>query len=255
MKRGHILLNLDKMLMFGTAGSGKICSLAVLLGLAPPDIRCSTPLMKRPIEVVFIDVDGKKQWTIRTPDQLPDMVADVIRSRIPQKQTVAQSSDSPAFPNQQPPHTTASQSPQLTPEKMSISTSEAARKSTASSEERPRAREQQEAEETPDSLLQLSIVVDEKYVSLINKAPPSLLPILRLRQFLVLDSGGQPELLEMMPVFLRGASKFAYVLKFNESLDKRAMVHYFKDDKLVWEYPAYLTNEGILRLVYAPCGP
>ena len=84
-------------------------------------------------------------------------------------------------------------------------------------------------------------------MSLINKAPPSLLPILRLRQFLVLDSGGQFELLEMMPVFLRGASKFVYVLKLNESLDERAMIRYFKDGKLVWEYEAYMTNEASLR--------
>ena len=64
----------------------------------------------------------------------------------------------------------------------------------------------------------------------------------------MLDSGGQPELLEMMPVFLRGASKFVYVMKLHDSLDERAMIRYFKDGKLVWEYPAYLTNEGTLRL-------
>ena len=248
MKRGYILLDLDKLLMFGTAGSGKTCSLAALLGLDPPDIRRSTPLMKRPIEVVFIDVDGKKKWTIRTAEELREKIAEVIRSRIPQQQPAAQSSGGPASPDQQPPHTTASQSAQPTPEKTSSSTSEAAGKSTASSEEKPRAREQQEAEGTPDSLLQLSVVVDEEYVSLVNNAPPSSVPILRLRQFLVLDSGGQPELLELMPVFLRGASRFAYVLKLNESLDERATIRYFKDGKLVWEYPAYLTNEGTLRL-------
>ena len=248
MKRGYILLDLDKLLMFGTAGSGKTCSLAALLGLDPPDIRRSTPLMKRPIEVVFIDVDGKKKWTIRTAEELREKIAEVIRSRIPQQQPAAQSSGGPASPDQQPPHTTASQSALPTPEKTSSSTSEAAGKSTASSEEKPRARVQQEAEGTPDSLLQLSVVVDEEYVSLVNNAPPSSEPILRLRQFLVLDSGGQPELLELMPVFLRGASRFAYVLKLNESLDERAMIRYFKDGKLVWEYPAYLTNEGTLRL-------
>ena len=246
MKRGHILLDLDKLLMFGMAGSGKTCSLAALLGLAPPDIRCSTPLMKRPIEVVFMDVDGEKRWTIRTAEQLQDKIAEVIRSRIPQQQTVAQSSGGPASPDQQPPHTTASQSAQPTPEKTSSSTSEAAGKSTASLEKKPRAREQQEAEGRLDSLLQSS-TVDEGFVSLINKAPPSLLPILRLRQFLVLDSGGQLELLEMMPVFLRGASKFVYVLKLNESLDERAMIRYFKEGKLVWEYEAYMTNEASLR--------
>ncbi|CAI8008933.1 hypothetical protein GBAR_LOCUS6075, partial [Geodia barretti] len=247
MKRGHIELDLDKMLLFGTAGSGKTCSLAALLGVDPPTIRHSTPVMKRPIEVVFLDVDGKKQWKKRTLDQLPDAIAEVMRSRMPRQQSVAQSSGGPASPDQQSPHTAASQSAQPTPEKTSSSTSEAARKSTASSEEKPRAREREETEGGLDSLL-LSSAVDEGFVHLINSAPPSLLPILRLKQFLMLDSGGQPELLEMMPVFLRGASKFVYVLKLHESLDKRATIRYFKDGKLVWEYPAYLTNEGTLRL-------
>ena len=229
MKRGHILLDLDKLLMFGMAGSGKTCSLAALLGLAPPDIRHSTPLMKRPIEVVFIDVDGEKRWTIRTAEQLQDKIAEVIRSRIPQQQPVAQSSGGPSSPDQQPPHTTASQSAQPILHSMS---------ETAPSNK--------EEEERVDSILQSS-TVDEGFVSLINKAPPSLLPILRLRQFLVLDSGGQLELLEMMPIFLKGASKFVYVLKLNESLDERAMIRHFKDGKLVWEYEAYMTNEASLR--------
>ena len=246
MKQGHILLDLDKLLMFGMAGSGKTCSLAVLLGLAPPDIRRSTPLMKRPIEIVFMDVDGEKRWTIRTAEQLQDKIAEVIRSRIPHQQRVAQSSGGPASPDQQPPHATASQSPQPTPEMTSSSTFEAAGRSTTSFSEKPRAREQQEAEGKLDSLLQSS-TVDEGFVSLINKAPLSLLPILRLRQILVLDSGGQLELLEMMPVFLRGVSKFVYVMKLNESLDKRAMIRYFRDGKLVWEYEAYMTNEASMR--------
>ena len=244
MKRGHIELDLDKLLLFGTAGSGKTCSLAALLGVDPPTIRRSTPLMKRPIEVVFMDVDGKKHWKIRTLDELEDLVAKIMRSRMPQQPAVAQSSGGPASSDQQPPHTAASRS---APEKTSSSTFEAAGKSTASSEKKPSAREQQEEEGKLDYLL-LSSAVDEGVVHLINSAPPSLLPILRLRQFLVLDSGGQPELLEMMPVFLRGASKFVYVLKLHETLDERAMIRYFKDGQLVWEYPAYLTNEGTLRL-------
>ena len=247
MKRGHIELDLDKTLLFGTAGSGKTCSLAALLGVDPPTIRRSTPVMKRPIEVVFVDVDGKKQWKKRALDELRDLVAEVMRSRMPRQQSVAQSSCAPASPDQQPPHTASSQSAQPTPEKTSSSTSEAAGKSTASSEEKPSARERQARGGRLDSLL-LSSAVDEGFVHLINSAPPSLLPIVRLRQMLVLDSGGQPELLEMMPVFLRGASKFVYVLKLHESLDKRATIRYFKDGKLVWEFPAYLTNEGTLRL-------
>lgn len=95
-----------------------------------------------------------------------------------------------------------------------------------------------------DSLLQLS-TVDEGFIHLINISPPSLDPILQLKQFLVKDSGGQSELLEMMPVFLRGASKF--VFKLNESLEKRAMIRYFKSGKL-GVGPAYITNKVSLRL-------
>ena len=86
-----------------------------------------------------------------------------------------------------------------------------------------------------DSILK-STEVDEGFVSSINSGRAFLEAILRLRQLLIVDSGGQPEFLEMMPVFLNGASKFVYVMKAHESLEKRAMVQYFKDNKLVWEF-------------------
>ena len=68
-----------------------------------------------------------------------------------------------------------------------------------------------------------------------------------MKQVMISDSGGQLELLEMMPVFLNGASKFTYVFKAHESLDKRAMIQYFKDGKLVWEYEAPQTDEAYMK--------
>ena len=246
MKLGFIDLDIDKGLLFGIAGSGKTSVLAVLLGLPPPNIRCSTPLMRRPITVMFMCVNDKMEWEERTPEQMQDIVAEVIRSRVPKQQAVAQSDASPASPDQQPSPTTASQSPQPTPEKTSSSTS-AAGKTTPSSEKKPTDRGQPEAGGDLASLLQ-STEVDEGFVSRINSAPPSTEPILRVKQVLILDSGGQLELLEMLSVFLNGASKFAYVFKANESLDTRAKIRYFKDGKLVWEYEAPQTNEAILKL-------
>ena len=63
--------------------------------------------------------------------------------------------------------------------------------------------------------------------------PLSLIPILRLRQVLLLDSGGQPQLHEVLPVFLNGASKFLYVHKLHESLGKRPTIRYVIKDKVV----------------------
>ena len=286
MKLGHILLDLDKILMFGIAGSGKTSTLAVLLGLAPPDIRCSTPLMKRPITVMFMCVNEKMEWEEKTQEQMREIVAKVISSRVPKQHTVAQSDASPASPDQQPSHTTTSQSRQPTAEKSTPSSEkkttdqvqseegvsldsilkssevdegfvspsnsgrsspfEAAGKSTPSSEKKTTDQVQSEEGVSLDSLLK-STEVDEGFVSSINSGRTFLEAIVRLRQLLIADSGGQPEFLETMPVFLNGASKFVYVMKAHESLEKRTMVQYFKDNKLVWEFPASHTNEDTLK--------
>ena len=246
MKLGHILLDLDKILMFGIAGSGKTSTLAVLLGLAPPDIRCSTPLMKRPITVMFMCVNEKMEWKEKTPEQMREIVAEVISSRVPKQHTVAQSDASPASPDQQSSHTAANQSHQPTAEKTSSSTSEATGKSTPSSEKKTTDQVQSEEGVSLDSILK-STEVDEGFVSSINSGRTFLEAIVRLRQLLIVDSGGQPEFLETMPVFLNGASKFVYVMKAHEKLEKRTMVQYFKDNELVWEFPASHTNEDTLK--------
>ena len=85
MKRGHIELDIDKVVMFGIAGSGKTCALAVMLGDDPPDVTCSTPLMKRPVEVLFMDVDKKLHWKIKTLQEVNESIAEIIRSRMPKE--------------------------------------------------------------------------------------------------------------------------------------------------------------------------
>ena len=251
MKRGHFELVVDKVVMYGIAGSGKTCSLHVLLGRPPPENRNSTPLMKRPVEVMFMCVNDKKEWKVRTLEEMRDTVAEIMRSRMPKQQTEAQSSGSPASPSQQPSPTTDSQSPQPTPQKTSTSTSKTVEKSIPSSEKKSTdSRVQSEEEEgkgTLDSVLKSS-EVDEEYVSLINNAPPSRDPIMRVRQILMLDSGGQPPFHELLPVFLNGASKFMYVFKVHKSLKDRSLIQYFKDDKPVGQIPASLTNEDTLKL-------
>ena len=127
--------------------------------------------------------------------------------------------------------------------------SEAARKqSVTSSEEKSVERVQSEAEGRLESLLQSS-EVEEEFVSLINSSPPSSEPILRQKWTYVIDSGGQPQFHEVMPVFLNGASDFVFVFKVHESLDKRPMIAYFDDSgELVCEpHPSFQTNKEILK--------
>ena len=266
MKRGFVELDLDKVLLFGVAGSGKTSVLSVLLGEDPSRIRCSTPLLKRPIEVLLMDVDGFKRWKIRLPSELRDAVAEIIHSRMPQEEPGVESSSSLAHPGLASPNQKslpATANPVTLPSPESTNSSPNSSRSSSSTEvtslssnyssEGSTDYDPDEEGEEPkskvgvDSVLALS-KVDDEFVSLINRAPTSQEPILHMRQVLVLDSGGQLELLEMMPVFLKGASKFVYVMKAHESLDERPMIRYFKEGQLVWEFPASLSNEGILRL-------
>ena len=240
MKKGFIELDLDKVLLFGIAGSGKTCVLHLLLGRDPPTTRNSTPLLKRPIEVKFLDVSGK-EWSDCTPHELRETVAKIIQSRLPQYQMVAESSVSQAPPDIQLPHNTETMSTQEETENVSSSNTE--ERSTPHSD----MMHDTTAKPTLNEGLEELSNVDEEFVSLIDSVPPSPEPIVRLRQIMVLDSGGQPEFLEMMPVFLNGASKFVYVFKVHECLTKRPMISYFKDGKLLWEFPATQTNEGTLR--------
>ena len=247
MKRGHIELDIDKVVMFGIAGSGKTCALAVMLGDDPPDVTCSTPLMKRPVEVLFMDVDKKLHWKIKTLQEVNESIAEIIRSRMPKQAAEALvSSAIPASPSQEPPHSTSDQSFQPTPEETTTTTSEAAREIPTLPKKKPTGTVQSAAEGSLDSVLQ-STDMDEEFVSLINNSPPSSEPILRLRQILVLDSGGQPHFHELIPVFLNGASDFVYVFKVHESLDMRSMIRYFKEGKLVFQFLASQTNEETLK--------
>ena len=247
MKRGHIELDIDKVVMFGIAGSGKTCALAIMLGDDPPDVTCSTPLMKRPVEVLFMDVDKKLHWKIKTLQEVNESIAEIIRSRMPKEAAEALvSSASPASPSQQSPHSTADQSFQPTPEETTTTTSEEAREIPTLPKKKPTGKIQSKAEGSLDYVLQ-STDMDEEFVSLINTCPPSSEPILRLRQILVLDSGGQPHFHELIPVFLNGASDFVYVFKVHESLDIRSMIRYFKEGKLVFQFQASQTNEETLK--------
>ena len=246
MLRGFIQLDIDKVVMFGIAGSGKTCALAALLGLDPPDLRCSTPLMKRPIEVVVVCVDDLLQWEKKTPKQVQETIAEIIRSRVPIHQDESPTSAHPQAGSQQLPSSTAGKE---TPHAGEEEVSEPAVTASASSaDDEPTSTPLPESESNLDALLQSSDV-EEEFVSLINSSPPSFEPILRQKWTYVIDSGGQPQFQEVMPVFLNGASDFVYVFKAHESLNDRPMIAYFDDTgKLVCEpHPSFQTNEETLK--------
>ena len=58
MKLGHVVCKNHKLLMLGTAGTGKSHVLAMLLAELPPSVRSSTPCANRPVRAARIAKEG-----------------------------------------------------------------------------------------------------------------------------------------------------------------------------------------------------
>lgn len=64
----------------------------------------------------------------------------------------------------------------------------------------------------------------------------------------VIDSGGQPQFQELLPLFVKNASAVAFFVKLNELLDQRPSVEYFSLDKAQGKpYEYSLTHKEVLE--------
>lgn len=196
MEFGTVDMGLDKMVIFGVAGSGKTCSLRALLGLDPPPEE-STGLMERPISVMVISEDDGKQWKPMSPEEVYKRIAEIIQTQAaelsvdsPNKGISSQQQQS-SSPEQQPAPSTP-----LEPKSMV-----------------------DEFEYLDTSIKEAISDMEDTFLSLAGTSATSSKPILQQNWLYVIDSGGQPEFHEVLPIFLRGASDFIFVFKLNETLD------------------------------------
>ena len=103
------------------------------------------------------------------------------------------------------------------------------------------------SEETLESLLQSS-EVDDEFISLINIPSDSSETILTERVVYIVDSGGQPEFVEAMAVFLGETSACILVIDLSQSLDHHALIGYYRKGKAVSKpYRCIRTNEENLK--------
>ena len=227
------------MVMVGTAGSGKTTSLETIMDETPPaeEDRESTPLLKRPVQTDVVYVSGKNvKWVKKGPQEKRRHVANLLRSRAHRLMKISStgsesvSSPTPATPTtveSTPDQPTASdqQSPPVTPAtKTSGTPTSAARTAT-----RERA-----LDIAPGvSLQSLMLDVDEEFISLINIPSDLVETILTERVVYIVDSGGQPEFMEAMAVFLGETSACILVIDLSQSLDGYALIGYYRRGKSI----------------------
>ena len=60
----------DKMLLYGSAGVGKTCTMKIVAGEKPPDVRNSTPVATRPVTMYQLHKMGGKWRKYMSQDRM-----------------------------------------------------------------------------------------------------------------------------------------------------------------------------------------
>ena len=252
MKRGITERLITKVTMVGTAGSGKSTSLETLTGEEPlaEGERESTPLLKRPVQTEVVFVEGKEvRWRKKTADEKKRYIARVLRARA---QKLGQPSSQPPTVVREKHNSPNAAESASSPQKSSPAATEETKASATASSTAATASGDQSSDTAPEvsveSLLESS-EVEEEFISLINIPSRSLETVFTETCVYIVDSGGQPEFVDAMTVFLGQTSACILVIDLSQPLDHRPKIGYYRRGRAVSKpYRSTRTNEENLKL-------
>ena len=244
MTHGYVEARDIKALIFGAAGTGKTHTIALLMDEKPSVIRRSTPCATRPVRVDKLEEEGGK-WVRVTRDQLSQTIADTS-TMLPQKPSTARKATSSALSSSA--RTPVEASELNTASKLKT----ASKPKTASTENASAAstpREKQRVIMT-SSAVSTSTAEDE-LLRRIEMSPfgRRAKKAFRRDRITLIDTGGQPQFLEVLPMFMRETSASMFTIKLDDSLNDHPLIEYY-DDKghLVGSYRSPFTNQQILMM-------
>ena len=227
MTHGYVEARDIKALIFGAAGTGKTHTIALLMDEEPPAVRRSTPCATRPIRVDKIEEQGGK-WVRVTHDQLSQTVADTS-TMLPQKASNPRKTMSSA-------PSLSSHTPAETFEPRSASKLKTTSKPSAS------------AASTHHKKVSTSSAEDE----LLRRIEMSPYGRRAKRAFkrdriTLIDTGGQPQFHEVLPMFMRDTSASMFTMKLDDSLDDHPLIEFYDDcGHLMGSCRSPFTNQQIL---------
>ena len=256
MDEGYVSLNNIKMVICGPPAVGKTAFKDLLLGKSAPLEHDSTPIA-RPIQAIQItasteDEDGEYMWKEASKDDLPCMLYEVIEklgtTSSPKKESsITSDTPSPAHEAASPQEDTTSIEPPLedtTAPVVSLPTAQASN-DTTSEVTNPQQNSEDTTHSKDDNLLEecLKKLADAKRSK--GSQPQKLLEATWIR---FLDSGGQPQFTDLLPMFVRDNSLYIIVMKATESLhDKPKFVYSINDEPVRAPNDLTMTNLEIIE--------
>ena len=233
MTHGYVEARDIKALIFGAAGTGKTHTIALLMDEEPPTVRRSTPCATRPIRVDKIEDRGGK-WVRVTRDQLSQTIADTS-TMLPQKPSTTRNATTSA-PSSAPSSNT------LTP--IGTSKQKPASKPKTTSKRGP------SASNLHGNLSSVSTSsAEDELLRRIEMSPcgRQAKKAFRRNRITLIDTGGQPQFHEVLPMFMRDTSASMFTIKLDDSLDGHPLIEFYDDNgHLVGSCRSPFTNQQIL---------
>ena len=240
---------MTKCIFTGYAGAGKTSLLCLLLGVKSPTVRCSTPCAESPIRVVsgtriqllgegWVKVsikDLEEMLASYIPilcDTVPDEVVPTeVRESLFQQQQSSGVTQDKAAPTSQGRATPTSQgSPLSTSQDQTTSSiSDAPKQATTSLLDDLLKRLNQLAMESTEGSEESSDFTNANWIHLI-------------------DSGGQPQFYDLLPIFIRHTSSIVLVQRLCDRLNEHPIVEYYDEEgnPIGTSYRSLFTNLEIV---------
>ena len=235
----------DKMLLYGSAGVGKTCTMKIVAGEKPPIVRNSTPVATKPVTMYQLQMIKGKWHKYISQDRMKlcarisktTLGREIIRALTESRklatertQSVDSNSDEAVPPNPKRPRLEAAKRD----EKESSHNIQPSTSSLHNSVDR--------------NVLQVIHDVLDEMFQLIDECPETEEPLTFIHKLLVSDCGGQPQFHEILPIFLRRMSLIVFVFKLSESFSSRPMIEYYEDGKaLGTPYESHHTTEQLIK--------
>ena len=258
MKKGYVDAFVDKMAFYGSAGVGKTCTMSVVAGEDPPDVRTSTPIATRPVTMIQMQESGGKWIKYKSKQrmwvcahiskhilgkELLDILAEAKRRRSVRSRTRSKKVGGNKQEQETVPTTT-----QTTSEAAEVTEHHHDAPTMAQLESQlPTTSSSSQSLVDPEVLQVIHDILDEMF-ELIDKCPETEDPITYIHKLLISDCGGQPQFHEVLPIFLKKMSMIVFVFKLSEDLSSRPMIEYYEEGKAIGTpYPSDHTTEQLIQ--------
>ena len=224
MRDGTTRVLIIKALVIGPPGVGKTGIRCLLLGLPPPPKRTSTPLATRATRAISFyrlktDGSGDVTWTELDDDTYLKYIAEEVKmlelnpSRaVPSQPAISIAPVTIGSSAEQKPSDTPPQSP-ATPLASSVSPEEIVENA------------------NPSVLPKKEGTVFNVACKIVTDPEPSKEPKKKKTFVHLIDSGGQPSFVSLVPAFVRGSTVNIVASKLNYSINDKLQYEYVKDDQ------------------------